>query len=145
MKEQQRYLLDEMGFNTKKKGCDYFLSISDDVIDLLDKIEHPEDRNDIKEYDPKTFEELKDKLGSLYLEEYAFIIECGKNIYFDTIKSFISTYNPIDDKSIELSRKVLGDSIESLDDMVLNFSIYSYHNFKKENKSKVLIKENENM
>ena len=121
MLEQKNQLLDELGFNINLKGARYFISASDQLQDFFDKID-----NNIENVGvllPNNIENLDQYIDCIFVEDYGFIFECGKNNYLDEMEKFINSRNINNQKQLELNKKVFGNST-NIKDMLVKISLY---------------------
>ena len=129
MLEQKNQLLDELGFNINLKGARYFISASDQLQDFFDKID-----NNIENVGvllPNNIENLDQYIDCIFVEDYGFIFECGKNNYLDEMEKFINSRNINNQKQLELNKKVFGNST-NIKDMLVKISLYLNKETKKE-------------
>lgn len=129
MLEQKIKLLEDLGFNTNMKGAKYFISASDQLQDFLDSIGN--DLNNVYISLPNNVDNLDQYIDCIYVEDYGFYFECGKNSYLEEMNKFINSRVIKTDKQKELNRKILGNSIS---DKEILLKICMYLNKLKEEK-----------
>ena len=132
MFEQQMNLLNDLGFDTSMKGAKYFLSASDQLQFFLEKIDN--DLNNIYDLLPNNIHNIDEYIDSIYVEDYGFYFECGKNIYMEELNKFINSRKIVDDKQRELNERILGNSISDKD-ILLKISLYLNNEKKNEEKN----------
>ena len=119
----------KLGFNINLKGAKYFISASDQLQDFFDKID-----NNIENVGvllPNNIENLDQYIDCIFVEDYGFIFECGKNNYLDEMEKFINSRNINNQKQLELNKKVFGNST-NIKDMLVKISLYLNKETKKE-------------
>ena len=134
MLEQKIKLLEDLGFDTNLKGAKYFISASDQLQVFLEEIGN--DLNNVYYGLPKNVTSLEQFIDCIYVEDYGFYFECGKNAYLEDMNKFISSRKIKTDKQKELNKKILGDST---DDKSILLKISMYLNKEREKEEEKLI------
>ena len=131
MLEQKVKLLEELGFNTNLKGARYFISASDQLQDFLDKIDN--NLNNVYNGLPNNINSLSEYIDCIFVEDYGFYFECGKNTYLEEMNKFINSREIKTEKQKELNKKILGNSLDSKN-ILLKISMYLNKEREKEEK-----------
>lgn len=122
MEEDYRIkLLNDLGFDTKQLGAKFFIGAVMEVQEILNGIEGI--KKDVPDYLPKKIEDINGFMDKIYVDEFMFFFECGKEKYFKELNNFISSRKTGSEKD-KLFNEVFEDSM-GLDSMVINFSKYS--------------------
>ena len=129
MLEQKIKLLEDLGFNTNLKGAKYFISASDQLQDFLEEIGN--DLNNVYYGLPKNVSSLDQFIDCIYVEDYGFYFECGKNAYLEDMNKFINSREIKTDKQKELNNRILGNSTDDKS-ILLKISMYLNNERKKE-------------
>ena len=137
MLDQHMKLLRDLGYDTSLKGAKFFVSISQQIQELVDK--NNGSLNNIEQLLPEHTNNINDYINCLYLEDYAFYFECGKKSYFKEMDIFLKSKTIKDDKQLELNNKVFGEA-NNYDDILLNFCVYLSNNKKEKSDSKKMVK-----
>ena len=99
----------KLGYQTNKKGAEYFFDLLDEIRILL--------------RDGESDEEILRVIPSICLEEYHFRIEVGGNLYKERIKDFLTDKKESEDK--DLLQEVSGISKDlSIEEAALLFAKY---------------------
>ncbi len=77
MLEQYKNLMGMLGYNVDKKGLILFVSLAEEIRELLKE--------------EKSHEEIIEMLPSLLLEEYRFGLEMKKSIYMNYLNDFVNS------------------------------------------------------
>lgn len=131
MLEQKVKLLEELGFNTNLKGARYFISASDQLQDFLNKIDN--NLNNVYNGLPNNINSLSEYIDCIFVEDYGFYFECGKNTYLEEMNKFINSREIKTEKQRELNKKILGNSSDSKN-ILLKISMYLNKEREKEEK-----------
>lgn len=124
MEEDYRIkLLNDLGFDTKQLGAKYFIGAVMEVQEILNGIEGI--KKDVPDYLPKKIEDINGFMDKIYVDEFMFFFECGKEKYFKELNNFISSRKTGSEKD-KLFNEVFEDSM-GLDSMVISFAKYSNH------------------
>ncbi len=124
MEEDYRFkLLNDLGFDSKQIGAKFFLGAVMEVQEILNGIEGI--KKDVPDYLPKKVEDINGFMDKIYVDEFMFFFECGKEKYFKELNNFISSRKTSSEND-KLFNKVFEDSM-GLDSMVISFAKYSNH------------------
>ena len=119
--EQKVKLLDELGFNTNLKGAKFFISASDQLQDFLDNIGN--DLNNVYNGLPNNVTSLDQYIDCIFVDDYGFYFECGKNTYLEEMSKFIDSREIKTKEQKELNHIILGNSTD-IKDILLKISMY---------------------
>ena len=90
MEEDYRIkLLNDLGFDTKQLGAKFFIGAVMEVQEILNGIEGI--KKDVPDYLPKKIEDINGFMDKIYVDEFMFFFECGKEKYFKELNNFISS------------------------------------------------------
>ena len=134
MKEEYKILFKKLGYDVESKGALLYGALIDDVRDLI--------------VEGKSESEIRDTFPSLCLELYRFCYETTRVRFFNYINSFRSSINvkmrKTENKLLELGLTDDGFEME-LEDSILYFANYFINESKRQDTSKVMIKENQKL
>ena len=146
MSSQHKNLLKELGFDTNLMGTIYFVSICEQIQELIDSNDGNLDK--ALEKIPHSFHGIYDYINSLYLEDYAFYFECGKNKYMEAMDEFINSKKIVNQEQEELNKKVFGITYNyemNKEDLILVLCMYLNNKQKEQdNKDLKILKRSKN-
>lgn len=110
MVKEYKNLMGSLGYDINHKGFILFVSLTEEVRDLLKERE--------------SIEEVKKLLPSVYLEEYHFCKEMGKTTYMQLVNDFVNSRKVTPENEQVNGCFNLGRENLSLDDAVIFFGGY---------------------